>query len=141
MADEGKDRDPRIRVTDRRKFDSTGEPREGEVAGAGPEAAGEEPREDTPVESGEPRPRLPETVNFDFFIQSLHLQTIVLLGDLEDPATGKRSTNLDAARFNIDVLGVIQEKTRGNLDRTEQDHLEGVLYDLRMRFAARAGSA
>jgi hypothetical protein len=139
MAEKGKDRDPKIRVTDRRKFDSSGKPKDSRDRDPGPEPTADDTRPEPSGESGAAGTRLPEKVNFDFFVQSLHLQTVVLLGDLEDPTTGTRSTNLDAARFNIDVLGVLQEKTRGNLDRDEEEHLEGVLYDLRMRFARKAG--
>ncbi|MEK7821872.1 MAG: DUF1844 domain-containing protein, partial [Planctomycetota bacterium] len=59
---------------------------------------------------------------------------LVALGEIENPMTRKREKNLAQAKFTIDTLGVIEEKTRGNLTPEEQRYLEGVLYDLKMSF-------
>jgi len=59
----------------------------------------------------------------------------VHLGDVEDPVSGKRNEpNLVAAQQMIDILGLLQEKTQGNLTKEEAKLLEQVLYELRLRF-------
>lgn len=73
-------------------------------------------------------------VNFSTFIVSLASSAMVNLGEVPDPITGQRNTNLDVARQTIDVIGVLEEKTKGNLDDEEQQLLETVLYDLRVKF-------
>ena len=59
---------------------------------------------------------------------------MVHLGDAEDPSTGRREQNLPMARQTIDLLGLLQDKTRGNLDGGEERVLEQALIDLRLRF-------
>ena len=122
-----------LRVTDRRPFDAKGKRRVNT-------RKEKKPKKGIEAAPGEGA-NLPETVNFVFFVQSLYGQACMHLGDLEDPATRKFSGNLDAAGITIDFLGILQEKTRGNLDPGEKRHLEEVLYDLRMRFAKKAPSS
>ena len=133
---EEKNRGQNLRVTDRRSFDAKGKrlvkARKEEKPKNGNEAAGGEV---SPSEKSGEGASLPETVNFVFFVQSLYGQACMHLGELEDPATREFSGNLDAAGITIDFLGILLEKTRGNLDPGEKKHLEEVLYDLRMRFA------
>ncbi|MBI4160836.1 MAG: DUF1844 domain-containing protein [Acidobacteria bacterium] len=135
MEERGEDRDRRIQVDDRRAFDSRGNRRRAE---AGPEKVSDAPEPEGPAT--EPGPEAPESVGFDFFVQSLYLQALMQLGDLEDPVTRNRSANLDAARLSIDFLGILQNKTLGNLDADETRYLEEVLFDLRMRYARKATS-
>lgn len=83
------------------------------------------------------------SVTFIAFVYSLASSAAVHFGDTPDPATGaKRPPDLEAARHVIDVLGMLEEKTRGNLTPEERQFLEQLLYELRMRFveAAKAGS-
>ena len=76
-----------------------------------------------------PRERL-----FAQFVYSLYGQVLVLLGDLEHPETGKRhEPSLDQARYLIDVLDVLAEKTKGNLDKEEDGMLGAMLSELKMR--------
>ena len=83
-------------------------------------------------------PREPTELNFSTFIISLSTQAFVLLGEIPDPLTKESRADLGAARQMIDILGIVQEKTRGNLDKAESELLEGLLYDLRLRFVERA---
>jgi hypothetical protein len=72
---------------------------------------------------------------FSSFILSLVRTVAVHLGDVEDPVLGKRNEpNLVAAQQMIDILGLLQEKTQGNLTEEETKLLEQVLYELRLRF-------
>ncbi|MBW1878453.1 MAG: DUF1844 domain-containing protein [Deltaproteobacteria bacterium] len=62
---------------------------------------------------------------------------MVNLGEIADPTTKERTVNLPLARQTIDLIGVLEEKTRGNLDEEEKKLLDSVLYDLRIRFVQR----
>jgi hypothetical protein len=78
---------------------------------------------------------LPE-INFASFIISLSSSALFLLGDIPDPATNQTQRNLPLAKQTIDILGLLKEKTVGNLERDETQLLESLLYDLRMRYVA-----
>ena len=74
-------------------------------------------------------------VSFAHFVLSLGTTAAIHFGDLPDPSTGQVSeTNLEAASQMIDLIAMLQEKTRGNLEPAESKLLEDLLYDLRMRF-------
>ncbi len=75
------------------------------------------------------------TINFVAFVLSLAHTAAVHFGDTPDPVSGEKSeTNLPAAQQMIDILSLIEEKTRGNLSAEERQLLEQVLFELRMRF-------
>jgi len=74
-------------------------------------------------------------INFIAFVLSLAHTTAVHLGDTADPASGqKMPPQLQAAQQMIDVLSLLEEKTRGNLTAEERQLLEQLLYELRVRF-------
>ena len=74
-------------------------------------------------------------ISFAQFILSLGTTAAVHFGDLPDPASGERGEpDLLAASQMIELLSLLQEKTRGNLDPAESKLLDDLLYDLRMRF-------
>ena len=75
--------------------------------------------------------QLPE-INFATFIFSLNTSVLVHLGIIDDPASGKKVKNLALAKQTIDILGMLEEKTRGNLTKDEKSMLKHILYDLRM---------
>ena len=76
-------------------------------------------------------------ITFPSFILSLVTTAAVHFGDMPDPLTGqKREPDLKAASQMIEILGMLGEKTRGNLTADEQQLLSQVLYELRMRFVA-----
>jgi hypothetical protein len=72
-------------------------------------------------------------LDFSTFILSLIGTAYVHLGDAEDP-DGLSGRDLALARQDIDLLGLLQEKTRGNLTGEEERLLEQALYDLRLRY-------
>ncbi len=74
---------------------------------------------------------LPE-INFPTFIMSLNASALFNLGVLENPATGKNEKNLALAKQTIDILCMLEEKTRGNLSKDEDLMLKNILYDLRI---------
>jgi len=71
---------------------------------------------------------------FTVFISSLGMQAMIAMGKLENPMTKRKEKNYDQARFLIDTLGVIQEKTKGNLNQEEDKALEEYLFNLRMMY-------
>lgn len=82
--------------------------------------------------------RSPET-DFGYFLSSLTLQAMTALGEIPHPATNLPQENLEQARYFVDLLGMLEEKTRGNLTAEEISLLEGALYELRMKYVARTG--
>jgi Domain of unknown function (DUF1844) len=77
---------------------------------------------------------MPE-LSFTAFVLSLASTAAIHFGDLPDPASGKPlEQNLDGASQIIEILSLLDQKTRGNLTAEERQVLEQVLYELRMRF-------
>lgn len=76
---------------------------------------------------------MPE-VTFPAFIMSLNTSALYHLGEITDPATGKRVVDLDLAKHAIDTLALIQNKTKGNLLQDEEELLKNILYDIKIRF-------
>ncbi len=74
--------------------------------------------------------------SFLAFVMSLATTAAVHFGDIDDPTTGTSHRNLPAAGQMIDLLAMLQQKTKGNLDPEEQQFLDQVLYELRMRYVA-----
>jgi hypothetical protein len=74
-------------------------------------------------------------LSFTAFVLSLASTAAIHFGDLPDPVSGQRAEpNLDGAAQMIEILGLLEQKTRGNLTAEERQVLEQVLYELRMRF-------
>jgi len=69
---------------------------------------------------------------FTIFLSSLSMQAMIAMGKLENPLTGETKTNYPQARFLIDTLQIIQEKTKNNLKPDEETLLTEYLYNLRM---------
>ena len=82
--------------------------------------------------------QLPE-INFATFIFSLNHSVLVHLGVMDDPSTGKMARNLPIAKQTIDILGMLEEKTQGNLTEDEENMLKNILYDLRMIYIKEKG--
>jgi hypothetical protein len=74
-------------------------------------------------------------VSFTAFMLSLATTAAVHFGDIPDPVSGQTGErNLPAAQQMIDILSLLEEKTRGNLTAEERQLLEQVLFELRMRY-------
>jgi len=83
---------------------------------------------------------MPESLSFTAFVLSLASTAAIHFGDLPDPVTGEPADlNLDGAAQMIEILGLLDQKTRGNLTAEERQVLEQVLYELRLRFVEAAG--
>jgi hypothetical protein len=79
----------------------------------------------------------PPQADFKFFVTTLAIQASIALGHMANPATGKTEADLAQAKFLIDTLGVLQEKTKNNLDQEEAALLENLLYELRVAYLAK----
>jgi hypothetical protein len=77
---------------------------------------------------------LPPEPDFTFFITTLALQASISLGAMPNPATNQKELNLSQAKFLIDTMGMLQEKTSGNLTAEESKLIESVLYELRTNY-------
>jgi hypothetical protein len=140
---------PSIKVTDRRHFTSDGERRtevedEPEAPTPAPAAAERQPA-NAPPEGGESgferRPvDEPEGVDFTMLINAMAQPALLYLGEIPHPATGQPTLDLEGARIQIDMLDLLRVKSRGNLTPQEENLLESVLYQLRMRYVARSGT-
>lgn len=72
--------------------------------------------------------------SFQELVFTMSSQALIHLGSVPNPVTGKTEANVAAAQRTIDMLGVIEQKTHGNLDNQEQEILANALYNLRLRF-------
>ncbi len=82
---------------------------------------------------------VPPEPDFNFFITTLALQASVALGQVPHPTTNKKEEDLAQAKFLIDTLGMLKEKTKNNLNSDETGLLENLLYELRMQFISKTG--
>jgi hypothetical protein len=82
--------------------------------------------------SSEAEQALPE-IDFATFVLSLGSNALVNLGEMPD-GDGRTDRNLPLARQTIDILAMLQEKTRGNLTEAEAKLVESLLYDLRVKY-------
>ena len=122
-------------IKDKRIFDESGEARPEDLKKE--ETAGDNKSEKKSLEkddqAGTREEYFPE-VTFSSFVLSLSTTVMYHLGDFPDPATNKAEKNLAAAKQTIDMLNMIKIKTAGNLDIDEKELLEGILYELMMRY-------
>lgn len=82
---------------------------------------------------------MPE-VTFSTFILSLASSALVQLGEVPNPETGRMEQDLPLARHNIDVLDMLRQKTFRCLEEQERQLLDGILYELRMKYVIKCGS-
>src|SRR5262245_16538255 len=89
----------------------------------------------TTEQRAEKRPKQPlPGASISFLFGTLATQALIALGLLPHPATNKAEKELDQAKHFIDTLGVLEEKTKGNLTPDEKKQLEAILFDLRMQY-------
>ena len=134
-------------IKDRRRFDDSGEARP-ETPKEEPAVKPQEPKPDT--KAAEPRAEEPAGqgqgegafpfLDFSTFVFSLGTSAMYHFGDFPDPVTKKAERNLEAAKQTIDILGILKDKTKGNLTEDEDRLLESLLYELRMRYVRETGT-
>lgn len=160
---------PTFKVVDRRPFKPDGTPRElspeekeaqqaaeAKLAAAAPQpeppssappptaTAETKPTEETPRPRSQPqasgRDPLDDPASFVSLIMSLASNAAASLGMMPHPVTGETGVDLATAKHWIDVLGMLEKKTAGNLDPQEEQIVEGLLADLRMQYVSFSGS-
>jgi len=154
---EREEEQPVIKVTDRRKFNLDGSIREGfeaELEKPKPEPTVAEPQAETSAEAFAAAPAIEEETipaeeslgeeedipgaedpaSFVNFLSTLATNAAAALGAMPHPVTGQRTLDLDTGKYWLDVLGMLREKTKGNLHPQEARLLEGLLGDLRMQY-------
>jgi len=133
-GEEGKQEGKGFTVQDRRRFSpDTGEARKDapeETASAAAKPAAEESAADAATARQEP---LPE-INFSTFVISLSTQALMHLGEIASPLSGKVEPDVPVAKQMIDIIGMLKDKTRGNLNASEERLMEDILFDLRMKY-------
>jgi hypothetical protein len=121
-------------IKDKRIFDESGEARGEDLkkeAVTGEKSENISPEKDDRASTQEEY--FPE-VTFSSFVLSLSTTVMYHLGDFPDPTTKKAERNLAAAKQTIDMLSMLRNKTTGNLDTDEKQLLEGILYELMIRY-------
>ena len=125
MADSGQ-KTGSFTVTDRRAFDASGERKEDLPAGSdGPAQA---------ASTAEEPPRSLPPADFATLVLSLGSSAVMYLGESNGAEGKKPARNLAMAKHAIDLLTVLEEKTKGNLSAEEEQILESLLFDLRLRY-------
>lgn len=95
----------------------------------------EEASKKAPTADGAGERGMPEA-SFETLVSTMATQAMFAMGVIPDPRTGQRVQHLDLARHHIDMLTVIDEKTRGNLSEEETKLLSQTLYELRNNYIA-----
>ena len=127
-------------IKDRRMFSDGESQKEDEKPDKEEATVPEEPADspnklqDSEGDNGSAEETLLPEVNFPTFIMSLNASALFNLGIIEDPATGQSAKNLPMAKQTIDILSMLEEKTRGNLTKDEAEILKNILYDLRIAY-------
>ncbi len=120
-------------VKDKRLFREDGQLRED-----APREAPKEPEtKSSAAAAPETEPGTDMPIDFPSYILTYYTQGLVLLGEVPNPYTNKTEENLEGARHTVDILGMLKEKTRGNLAPEEDKLLESVLYELRIKYMAK----
>jgi len=135
-SEEGKQEERKFTVQDRRRFaPDTGEAREESAPESQSETAqSAAQQESAPVQAGDDRNEpLPE-INFSTFVISLSTQALMHLGEIANPLNGKVEADVPMAKHMIDIVGMLKDKTRGNLSASEDRLMEDLLFDLRMKY-------
>jgi len=91
-------------------------------------------RVEEPPAASTAAPEAAPAIDFHTFVLSLGSSALLHLGELERPGASGPETDLPMAKHTIDILSMLQDKTRGNLTPEEDKLLESLLYDLRLRY-------
>jgi hypothetical protein len=81
-----------------------------------------------------------EAVDFHTFILSLGSSALLHLGELDQPGGDPSTPDLPLAKHTIDIIAMLEQKTRGNLTSAEAHLIESLLFDLRLRYVERSSS-
>jgi Domain of unknown function (DUF1844) len=140
----GEGKPPGFTVSDRRGFSESGEPKPAAPVGT----AASPPTQPSPVAAAGIQPGGSTTahhdlpsIDFHTFILSLGSSALLHLGELDQPDGGEARPDLPMAKHTIDIIAMLQEKTKGNLSPPEERLIESLLYDLRLRYVEQTKAA
>ncbi len=100
--------------------------------GAGVAPAGSSPGESAGRAAGDPEEG--EITLFEELLRMLASQALLYMGAFPDPSTGQAVLSPEMAKLHIDMLGMLEEKTKGNLSETESQVIRSYLHELRMQY-------
>ncbi len=120
-----------IKITDRRVD-------HGKEGGEEVASAVEQAQADHSVGAGAFQGCVMPQVCFPTFVLSLSSSALVHLGEVPDPETGRTAENIEMAKHTIDILAMLEEKTKGNLDAEESKLLKDMLFELRMHYVRKS---
>jgi hypothetical protein len=141
MSPDDEQQDKRgFKVQDRRRFSDSGEVRPEHRDAPAPAAATEPPAGAPAEKPAAPTAQTPPpfAMNFSTFVISLSTQALAHLGEIPHPIDNQVAVDLAGAKELIDILGILKDKTQGNLDASESALLEHMLYDLRIKYVEHA---
>ena len=125
-------------IKDRRRFTEEGASKEepaGEESASDQCACGGDAHGPCEATADDPEASMPmPEINFATFVLSLSQSVLIHLGEVPDPVNQEKKEALPFAKQTIDILGILKEKTEGNLEKEEENLLSSILYDLRMRY-------
>ena len=134
--------DEEFAVRDHRRFDEKGDARsdQEDVTAGNTKPENASPADEKRSDSGKAAEAasvtgLPE-VSFSTFIFSMSTSALMHLGEVPDPNTGQAVHDIKLAKQTIDILGMLQQKTDGNLTAEEENLLKHLLYELRLKYVA-----
>jgi hypothetical protein len=136
-----------FKVVDRRRFTSEGDSSEGSSGESDSGTVVSEPEAEKSSDAhllsksdrqkeatSEKRPASSHEINFSAFLMGIYTQTLIFMGDIPNPETNLTSVNLEAGKQNIDILSIIEDKTKGNLSPEEEHLFKEILTTLRLQF-------
>ena len=136
---------PKVQTPATGTTDSTVQPESAAATAASPAAQPqlkEEPKPEAELPAEEVEfPGADDPASFANFIMSIASNAASSLGMMEHPVTGKREVDLELGKHWIDILGMLQQKTNGNLLEPERQVLENLLADLRMQYVSLTSGA
>lgn len=133
MSEEEEHKDPDFVIRDKRgsqKSDEEIREQEKESSASSDTASGES-------DSQQQVPPQDIKIDFSTFVLSLTSSAFYHLGDIADPHTGEKKVDLTAVKQTIEILILLQDKTKGNLSNDEAKLLEQLIYELQMKFVAK----
>ncbi len=120
-------------IKDKRIFAESGEAKQTD-ASATPAAEDTKPAFPEAAQSGNDKEPDYPPINFTNFVLSLSTSALFHFGDFPDKEGGKTEKNLPAAKQTIDILDMLGEKSKGNLNENETQLIQGILYELKLRY-------
>ena len=141
MASKEEQENQGFKVSDRRRFRADGLPAEEPPAKEAAPTEAQPDKEAAPSQAASEPQEKEIPADFVTLLLSLAASAQSALGISPHPRTGKVEVKLPEAKYSIDLLSVLKEKTQGNLSSEEEKFLEALLYDLRLRYVeAKRGS-